>query len=190
MININKIFITKDGNTLVVSARVKNSSDSADGVNYWSGVTISKIVIDSSTTRVENGPSSSPVYTYTATNTPSEITINIPTSEILTDTDNDMLFVYIVTAGTPKAGVPCGMDKQITESCVVNLYKIYQQSLPYVKRLGCKCCISKDFVNLLLQIKGLEIAIKTNHYDTAIKLWNEFFKDSQEKVSSNCGCHG
>ena len=195
MVDFNELYITKDGNTLVVRATVKGTpgtTSATDGTNYWANVYIDRVQIDSSSTRIESGPSSTPIYTYSTDSSSrlKTIVLQIPVTEILTDTDNDMLFVYVVTKGTPTSGVPCGMDNKTTEGCVVNMYKIYQQSLPYLKKLDSKCCIQKDFINLILQIKGLEIAMKTNHYSTAIKLWKEFFQNTEQKITSNCNCHG
>ena len=105
--------------------------------------------------------------------------------------ENNLLFVYIKTVGTPAPNTPCGMDNIITLGVVSNLYPLYQHAFSYIKELGDTCSIPKNFINYILQYKAFELAIKTGHYTEAIRYWKKFFMGIKDSViTSNCGCYG
>lgn len=105
--------------------------------------------------------------------------------------ENNLLFVYIKTVGTPAPNTPCGMDNITTLGIVSNLYPLYQHTFSYIKELNNTCSIPKNFINYILQYKAFELAVKTGHYTEAIRYWKKFFMGIEDSViTSNCGCYG
>lgn len=104
-------------------------------------------------------------------------------------TDN-MLFVYAIATGTPAPDTPCGMDNSIKMSTVVNLYPIYQESIRYIRELNCDCDIPRDFINMILRYKAIELCIRTGNYVQAIKYWKKFLLGVNSVTSYKCGCNG
>ena len=105
--------------------------------------------------------------------------------------ENNLLFVYIKTVGTPASNTPCGMDNITTLGIVSNLYPLYQHTFNYIKELSNTCSIPKNFINYILQYKAFKLAVKTGHYTEAIRYWKKFFMGIKDSViTSNCGCYG
>lgn len=103
---------------------------------------------------------------------------------------DNLFFVYIIVKGTPSIDTPCGLDNSNIMGVVFNLYPIYAKIMGYIRELDHNCVIPKNFIDMLLKFKALEISIKTGHYTQAIKYWNKFFKDKCKSTPINCGCHG
>lgn len=104
--------------------------------------------------------------------------------------ENEMLFVYVVTKGIPSSDTPCGMDNQTTLGVVYNEQKLYDLSIYYLRELN-KCCqMPKGFIDALLRMKALELAVKTGHYIQAVKYWKLFFTKRRESTLTSCGCNG
>lgn len=127
------------------------------------------------------------------TNNFKDINIIIPDIDITIKNafENNLLFVYIKTVGTPAPNTPCGMDNITTLGVVSNLYPLYQHTFGYIKELSNTCSIPKNFINYILQYKAFELAVKTGHYTEAIRYWKKFFMGIKDSViTSNCGCYG
>ena len=184
MIDFNKLYITKDGNSLVIDISVKTD-------RYFNNVYIDNIKIDTEDTFKEGGVSSTPVYSYTVSGNSKTLSLIIKSSEVLASFDDNMLFIYVTTKGTPSSDTPCNMDINPTLACVVDLYKIYQKNIPFIKQINNVCCIPKDYIDFILRLKALEISMKTNNYTMSVDLWKRYFKDTaNNSIISNCGCHG
>lgn len=185
MIQFNQLEITKDRKYLIIDASVIDEP-------YFENVYIDSIVIDNQDTYVANGPSSEPKYIY-----PNEIEgleeetkrvrIKLTKSDISLD---DLLFVYVRATGTPAADTPCGMDNEVTLGVVTDVYPYYQQAMEYVKELANTCSPSQNFVDYILRLKGLKLAISTGNYTEAIKLFNKYFKNRKNIniAKGGCGC--
>ena len=59
---------------------------------------------------------------------------------------------------------------------IFNTNIIYQQSMKYIRSIESNCDIPKQFIDYILRIKALELALIGN-YLLAIKYWNKFFKN-------------
>ena len=75
---------------------------------------------------------------------------------------------------------------------VTNLYPLYQSMMKYVKQIENNCEIPKEFIDLSLRIKALELCIRTGNYPQAIKYWNKYFKNKIGTITrvTNCSCYG
>ena len=187
MIVFNDLRITQDNTYLVVSVEIENSP-------YYEDMYLERVIIDNQETFKQNGPSATPVFTYEVEN-PSQtkkrnINLIISAREIGT-LENFMFFVYVYAGGTPAPDTPCGYDVNVKMRAVINTYPIFQTMMAYTKNLGTTCEVSREFLDKILQLKGLDASIQTGNYSTAIEYWNKYFRNIKStNVTINCGCNG
>lgn len=188
MIHFNELRITEDNKYLIIDVSVDSDS-------CFNDVTLDTIIIDNQDTYVDNGPSSNPVLSINAKENYSKVLVEesccytpvyVESQEyecyvkdgknirVLVRLDEynikstDMLFVYVMTEGTPS----CNVDKSYILGTVVNLYSIYAKAMDYIREVECVCSTPKHFVDFILRLKALELCIKTGNYTQAIKYWN------------------
>ena len=106
---------------------------------------------------------------------------------------DNMFFVYAIAIGTPSADTPCGMDNAIVKGTIVNLYPIYCKTIQYLKELDDSCVVPKNFIDMIIKLKALELSIKTGNSFQAIEYWNKYFKtlinNNSTFKSKYCGCN-
>ena len=182
MISFNELRITSDNRKLIIDVQVRD-------LPYYSKVYIDSVSIDTQDTYTDNGPSSKPVFTRIISGDNKSVRLELSPLELGT-TLNNLLFVYVKVKGTPGPDTPCGMDNLITIGVTFNNCPIYNSMMQYIKEVGKNCVIPKNFINLFLQYKALEISINTSHYRQAINLFNKFYKNISVTEVSTCGCYG
>ena len=217
MIQFNELKITSDNLHIYIDAQVRSEE-------YYANIGIKTLIIDTSTTFTETGPSSNALYTLdvlgvvssaTVYQLPDVITpiqigtngitiymnsngvvkriiISIP-SNTITGTPsliNTLFFVYVTAVGDLSGVTPCGMDNPITLQALYNKQVIYEAGLAYTREICSSCSINENFIDFILKLKGLELALLTNHYTTAIIMWNKFFANTSTSSysSTNCNC--
>lgn len=193
MIEFRELRVTPDGKRLIIDASVKD-------LQYYNDVYIDAIIIDTQDTYVANGPSTEPIFSHeTATDDGTiqegdgekRVRLELDSTALGVSLCDTLFFVYVVTKGTPSADTPCGMDNQTTMGVVANLYPFYRTMVNYMKEVEDECEIPKNFIDVLLRFKALELSIRTGHYVQAIKYWNKFFKGVKSKtINTGCRCHG
>lgn len=104
--------------------------------------------------------------------------------------NDNMFFIYVYTEGNFTADTPCGMDNRYTLGTVVNMYPIYRESINYLKQIDNDCNIPKGLIDLILRVKGVELALKTGNYLEAINLWKLYIKKYKSTITSKCKCNG
>lgn len=188
MVHFSELKITSDGQHLIIDVSVLSE-------DYYKNVYIDSIVIDNQDTYVGSGPSSNPVYQYSVPDVMSKLTKKHVSSKHvrlnLTPADlplNGLLFVYVRTKGTPAVDTPCGFDNMTTLGTVTNMYPFYQQATNYIGELANKCSVPQNFIDYILKMKGLELAIRTGNYTDAIKFYNKFFNGKESTVIGRGGC--
>ena len=106
---------------------------------------------------------------------------------------DNMFFVYAIATGTPSADTPCGMDNSIVKGTIINLYPIYCKTIQYLKELDDSCAVPKNFMDMIIKLKALELSIKTGNSFQAIEYWNKYFKtlinNNSTFKSKYCGCN-
>lgn len=112
----------------------------------------------------------------------------ISNADIGVNLQDNMLFVYVVTSGTPAPNTPCGMDNHYTLGTAIYLYSIYQNTIKYLHDLN-ECEIPKCLIDSILRIKAIELSVKTGNYPMAIKYWNKWIKGISNTNISNCNCY-
>ena len=90
--------------------------------------------------------------------------------------------------GELPSDIPCGADV-VNVSAVYDKNLLLEKGLNYIKNLGNKCEISKDFIDFILRHNALDMAIDTCNFNTAIKYWN-MFKVTKGVTTKGCGCNG
>ena len=106
------------------------------------------------------------------------------------DLGKNMFFVYAIATGTPDPSTPCGLDNSQILGTAVNLYPFYQASMKYLSELENECQIPKNFIDMILKFKGLQLSVKMKNYTQAIKYWNKFFSKINYQPSYTCKCNG
>ena len=185
MVHFNELRVTSDGEHLIIDVSVLNES-------YYKDVYIDSVIVDTQDTYVGSGPSSTPVYTYTIPETTMLNQKHLRLTLDLLDIGslNNLFFVYVRTKGAPTADTPCGMDNITTMGTVANMYPFYQQAMNYIGELADSCTVPQDFIDYILRLKALELAVRTGNYPDAIKYFNKFF-NGKSKVTirkGGCGC--
>lgn len=201
MLHFNELRISLDSKYLVIDVSVNNQ-------DWYDKVVIDSIIIDNQNTYILNGPSSTPIYCYKVPTTSKEpcsssvegeicsnnqrhIRLELPLNILGINPYKDMLFVYAIASGVPEASTPCGLDNRKIMGTVINLYPFYQQTMCYLKELNKDCQVPKEFIDMILRLKALELSVKTGNYPQAINYWNKFFAQKECQVVINkCGCNG
>lgn len=84
----------------------------------------------------------------------------------------------------------CGEDNTVLRIPLYDLLPARLVALNTAKGLDNICDLPKDFMDKVLQIKLIELALCCNDYCKALFYWHKFF-DSEDKVQYvKCGCHG
>lgn len=112
------------------------------------------------------------------------------TSEVyLPAAKKDLLFITPNIEGNPSPDTPCGQDVNKV-GVVYNKKALMQKGLGYLKELGNSCTIPKGFIDFILRMKALDMAIETCNYTEAIKYWKMLNRMPTRALTNNCGCHG
>lgn len=83
----------------------------------------------------------------------------------------------------------CGEDNTVLRIPLYDLLPARLVALNTAKGLNNICDLPKDFMDKVLQIKLIELALCCNDYCKALFYWHKFF-DSEDKVQYvKCGCH-
>lgn len=184
MVHFNQLTITPDAKTLIIDVEVLSE-------DYYDNVYIDNIVIDTQDTYTGTGISSKAFSVFQSTEEDNKkyVKLNVTPNEIGEKNFNQLLFIYVSVKGTPAADTPCGMDNITTMATVSNMYPFYQQAMNYIKELGDDCNISQSFIDYILKFKGLELAVKTGNYPTAVKLYKKLFINKGiTTIKGGCGC--
>ena len=104
----------------------------------------------------------------------------------------NIFFVYAIASGEPAEDTPHDLRDSKIVGIAINTYPIYKQSMKYIRELDDSCNIPRNFIDYILKIKSLDLAIKTGNYQEIIKYWNKFFKavNANVKPYSICKCYG
>ena len=106
---------------------------------------------------------------------------------------NHLFFVTITTEGdivnSALETLPCGADEHTTMGTTVDLYPYYVQAMQYINELSDNCSIPENFIDFILRLKALDLAIKTGNYNTAIIYFQTFFdRNATITGGKDCGC--
>ena len=190
MVRFNELRITKGGKYLVIDVSVRSQP-------YYNGVYLDSISIDTQDTYKDGGPSSSIVYFKDITSEGDRIKnyrLELSVGEFLPSLSDNMFFVYVKAKGVPAANTPCGMDSEYTLGVTFNTCALYNAMMSYVRETVKTCSVPRNFINLFLQFKAIEVSVNTEHYAQAIEYYNRFIKDLGKAgtpvYTKPCSCYG
>lgn len=101
---------------------------------------------------------------------------------------DDLLFITPNIQGDPAPDTPCGQDVNKI-GVVYNKRTLIQKGLGYLKELSNSCTIPKGFIDFILRVKALDMAIETCNYIEAIKYWKMLNRMPTRTTTNNCGCY-
>ena len=121
MIKFNELKIEDCNKSLIIDASVIN-------LPYYTDIYIESITIDTQSTYVGTGPSSTPLFRH---DVPVEqslktIRLDLNSTALGSGFDTNLLFVYISVKGIAAIDTPCGMDNIHTIGVITNLHPIYK----------------------------------------------------------------
>lgn len=189
MVRFNDLKISHDGKCFTVYLSI-------DSASYYAERYITGIYIDSDST-FNNGvsPSDKAIYiempngasrVFRKTFSCAELSQVIKTGTL----KNHMLYVFVEVDGPILGTAPCGSDSNIFLGIAVDWNTLYHGSLQYMKQVTKECCsIPKEFIDYILRMKALELALKTGHYTVAKSIWDRFFSKKKRLISTGCGCN-
>lgn len=189
MVKFNDLKISYDGHCFTVYVSI-------DSASYYAERYITDIYIDSDSTFNNSvSPSDKAIHiempngksrTFRKVLTVSELS-KIITSRTL---KNHMIYVFVELDGPISGDAPCGSDTDMFLGVAVDWNGLYHGSLGYMKQITRDCCsIPKEFIDYILKMKALEMALKTGHYTVAKNIWDKFFCKRRRAISSICGCN-
>jgi len=220
MIRFNELRITPNGKTLIVDAQIEETKQFNDVSikeiyifnqdNYttfckdekkflYHKVTddvLNEVLSKDTDTPVEDKMDGSTIYVNDGK--PKRVRLELCPKDLLLDNsqlttfDGQMLFVYVISEGTPEEGTLCSETNNILKGTVVNLKPIYDYIMSGIREIEQDCSVPQNYMNLLLQFQAVNYSIKTGNYPLAIKYWKRFFTEDKTMIinNNNCGCHG
>lgn len=205
MVKFDIATVSADGTKLLIGATVLD-------LPYYKDVTISKVYIDTQDTFESNRPSSNAWEKSFSGDNKSEY-LEIQYEDIddngltFPKPSDNLFFIYIETTTNIEPDTPCGFDNKFSMTYAYDTCSVRERLMPYMKQIARNCDIPKEFINLFLQSKAVEISLCQGHYPEGIKFYNAFIKhprivrDSPDtfnnllegftlKDTKNCGCYG
>ena len=181
MIQWNELRIVNgtDGQKLYIEVSIPDKS-------YYNDVYIDNIKIE----KKYSGDASNAIYTYQVEETENikilSLCIDNNTSEGTFvegesfDFNNDLLFVYVETRGDISGDIPCDLNSTLSMRTVCNLFKVYKESMGYIRELEKECSSPDNFIDFILRLHAFNICIKTGNYRQAEIYWKKFFVDKKD----------
>ena len=185
MIIFNELRVSEITGKLIIDVSVSSAA-------YYNDVYIDKVMIDTQDNYVGTGPSSTPIYQQLVEGNLKNLRIELDEASLSDSSLNTTLFfVYVSIKGIPSPDAPCGADKINTLGVVANLAPIYRHAVTLLTSIKEECTLNKQLIDFILHLNGLDIALKTCNYLTAIKYWQRYFQIPTLVTLNNiCTCNG
>ena len=111
------------------------------------------------------------------------------------DLSSNMFFVYIECEGTPDPCTPCRLDEMTTLGVTFDYGIMFNEAMNYTRELADTCNIPHGFIDFILNLDALKLAIDTEHYVPAIGFWKNMVGEKgilggSKSMIKPCGCHG
>ena len=185
--NVLDITIAIPQNRYLVSFHVYNQNNIAGGscsgigTEYLNGSEESFHALFGESIGQETDPVTGQVYDiYTLIDNSDATRINIPVSQ------RDM--TIISTQLTEEGTEDCSDSKLVVP--LYNLTPMRLAALSEAKSIKDGCSVPRAFMDKVLQIKAIEVALCCQAYCEAAKFWKMFYEEGISKPIKKCGCHG
>lgn len=192
MVKFNELEIKTASNCFVIDAAVKELACYADVFikavyiatedNYTKGIPTSVVYSQQFEASVD------PTGTL-----PKAIRLELKDTDLLINSFDHILFVYVETVGVPTIDVPCGEDNIVTVGMAFDKQPLYNKSMCFITKLDVQCDIPKDFLDYMLKVQAIEFAFKTNNFEEAIYYYKSFFQKKTVRTycpTPKCSCNG
>lgn len=117
--------------------------------------------------------------------------VTIGSQNIIADTLNDVLFVYVVTNDNDLMLCECKDRYDMTS--VFPLCKIYSMFMGFIGSLNHEeCNIPMNFIDQIMRYVYLMSAHGSGNHYRVKEIWDQYFKNASTANNSqpNCGCNG
>ena len=118
-----------------------------------------------------------------------EVTIN--ESEIVSDTLNEVLYVYVVT--NEDELMLCSCKDKYAMAAMIPLCKIYNIFMGFINSLNHdECNIPMNFIDQIMRYIYLISAQSSGNLYRVKQIWDQYFRDTNisNGLNSNCWCNG
>lgn len=184
MIEFTELNISDDNQYLVIGVRIKCC-------DLYKDVYLDSITVDNQDTFAGCNDSSKPLYHVEINGDEKYFRLKL-NSFLLGTCLKNLFFVKVTTKGGPCNDIPCDWNKQSIIGTVANMYPIYQKGMNYIREMEKTCSIPSGFIDFILKIEALELALKTGNYTLAAKYYRMFMKGCNRNHNSSskggCGC--
>ncbi len=180
MLQFNQLRITPDGKKLIVDISVRD-------MEYYQGVYVNSVIIDTQKTYDVTGPSSNPLFTFDYSGQEKKhITEYIDVDSIA----DNLFFVYAFATGDAEPDTPCGMKKTSIMGVVYDKSALYKNGMKFISSVK-DCNFPREFIDYILRYKAFDLALDSCNYTQAIEYWNNYISKSRiNRTSKRCRCHG
>lgn len=182
MVKIDSIEIAKGCSYLYIKAHVPDA-------DYFNNITIDNIKIFNAEDYIKNGGTASILYSKVVEDNTKELSLSIKAIDILADLSKDLLVVVITTKGNYGSDTPCGLDTNITESCVYNKCAIYNNMMSLIADINDNCSTPNALIDYYLTLKGLDISIEEGNINLVKLLYDNLTTNNIYNIIK-CNCHG
>lgn len=181
--------VTLDSITVQTSDQVKESLDITKDYIYHATLSGRSFDLALDVTAFNNAISNwNPVANPPAPFNPANPYADTAFSGAISD---KLFFVYVSIDPTHVApDCPCNECKTTTVGTLFDEKKYYDKVLQFTKELRDKCSVPIGFTDFILLWYTYNAAVKTEHWQDAIKYYNYIFDlRSPSNSSKKCGCH-
>ena len=191
---VDQLRISDDGQTLFLDAHINKAS-------YFDDLYISKVTICTEDQITETSPLSYGdgfVYQATFDSGTREVHLVLNSNTLnekftKKNLSSNMFFAYIEWGGTPASDTPCVLDENVTLAVTFDYGVLFNQAMVYTKELANTCEVPVQFIDFILNVEALKLAIETEHYVPAVKRWKWLMDITDRGIAAvykRCGCHG
>ena len=121
----------------------------------------------------------------------SSLDVTIDSANIIADTLNETLFIYVVTNEDDL--MLCSCKDKYDMTSVFPLCKIYSIFMGFIGSLNHdECNIPMNFIDQIMRYVYLMSARESGNHYRVKEIWDQYFKNTSTANNSqpNCGCNG
>lgn len=181
----NDLRVSPNGQYLFVDAEVA-------AYDYYNGMYVEAIVIDTEETYTGTGPSSRPVFKKEFSTEDKHQAMVLEAKDFgWSDFHGHLLYIYALAGGTPAPDTPCDWDGESSLGVVLWWQPIYEQGIKYMAKTVRECCdTNSGYIDYLLRYHTFMLALKSANYVLANDLFKRWFSSSEIVVrTTSCNCN-
>ena len=189
MIKITHAKTNNDG-SITIKAQYTSSQESQSGTGIYKYF-ITKQPVSTNPDQIQHTDVTLVAYYHELDSAVSSLDVTIDSANIIADTLNETLFVYVVTNEDDL--MLCSCKDKYDMTSVFPLCKIYSTFMGFIGSLNHdECNIPMNFIDQIMRYVYLMSARESGNHYRVKEIWDQYFKNSATANSSqpNCGCNG